>query len=98
VFEFLLIGACFQGARSEAKAALRLLGRCKGSLHCRASISEVREGYCVVWCGVYGGFVIESLLIGVLFLGCNIGSEGCVALAGALQGHFALQSIYLSGA
>jgi len=54
VFESLLIGDCFQGARLEAKAALRLLGRCKGTLHCRASISEVREGYCVAWCGVCG--------------------------------------------
>ena len=52
VFESLVIGDCFQGARLEAKAALRWLGRCKGTLHCRASISVVREGYCVVWCGV----------------------------------------------
>jgi len=42
--------------------------------------------------------VIESLLIGGLFSGCHIGNEGCVALAGALQGHSALQSIDLSGA
>ena len=52
VFESLVIGDCFQGAILEAKAALRWLGRCKGTLHCRASISEVREGYFVVWCGV----------------------------------------------
>ena len=39
---------CFQDAGLEAKAALRWLGRCKGTLHCRASISLVREGYVVV--------------------------------------------------
>jgi len=94
IFECLLIGDCFQCARLEAKAALRLLGRCKGTLHCRASISHVREWYfvfveCVVVC------VIECLLIGGLFSDCHIGSEGCVALAGALQGHSALQSIDL---
>ncbi len=33
-----------------------------------------------------------------LLSGCEIGNEGCVALAGALQGHFALQSIDLFGA
>ena len=42
--------------------------------------------------------VFECLLIGGLFSGCKIGSEGCVALAGALQGHSALQSIDLGGA
>ena len=42
--------------------------------------------------------VIECLLNGELFSGCEIGSEGCVALAGALQGHSALQSIDLSSA
>ena len=52
VIECLLNGACFQAARLEAKAGLRLLGRCKGTLHCRASISGVREGYFVVWCVV----------------------------------------------
>ena len=94
VFESLLIGDCFQVARLEAKAGLRLLGRCKGTLHCRASISMVREGHFVVWLG--GGMsVIESLLIWGLFSGCKIESEGWVALAGALQGLFALQSIYL---
>jgi len=41
---------CFQGARLEAKAALRLLGRCKGTLRCSASISDVREGHFVVCC------------------------------------------------
>ena len=51
---------CFQGAILEAKAALRWLGRCKGTLHCRASISVVREGYFVVLCGVCG--VCLSLL------------------------------------
>ena len=39
---------CFQVAALYAKAALRWLGRCKGTLHCRGSISRVREGYCVV--------------------------------------------------
>ena len=65
-------------------------------------IAEHRSQLCVsdvllrgVGCGVC---VIESLLIGGLFSGCEIGSEGCVALAGALQGHSALQSIDLSGA
>jgi len=33
-----------------------------------------------------------------LLSGCNFGSKGCVALAGALQGHSALQSIDLRGA
>jgi hypothetical protein len=33
-----------------------------------------------------------------LFSDCNIESEGWVALAGALQGHSALQSINLGGA
>ena len=42
--------------------------------------------------------VIECLLNGELFSDCKIGSEGCVALAGALQGHSALQSIDLSSA
>ncbi len=40
--------------------------------------------------------VFYSMLIGGLFSDCNIGSEGCVALAVALQGHLALQSIDLS--
>ena len=39
--------------------------------------------------------VFASLLIGGLFSDCEIGNEGCVALAGALQGHSALQSINL---
>jgi hypothetical protein len=55
VIESLLIGHCFQRAILEAKAALRLLGRCKGTLHCRSSILNVREGCSVVWrvwCGV----------------------------------------------
>jgi len=95
VFQSLLIGDLFQGARLEAKASLRLLGRCKGTLHCRASTSVVREGYVVFSCW---DCVIESLLIWGLFSGCEIGSEGCVALAGALQGHSALQSIDLYGA
>ena len=53
VIESLVSGVCFQGARLEAKAALRWLGRCKGTLHCRASISVVRDGYVVVWCVVF---------------------------------------------
>jgi len=57
----------------------------------------VREEYFVVWCGVCG-CVFECLLIEGLLSGCDIGSEGCVALAGALQGHSALQSINLTGA
>ena len=52
VFESFVIGDCFQGARLEAKAALRWLGRCKGTLHCRASISLVREGYFDVFSGM----------------------------------------------
>ena len=52
VIESLVIGDCFQGARLEAKAALRWLGRCKGTLHCRASISGVREGYFDVFSGL----------------------------------------------
>ena len=52
VIESLVIGDCFQGARLEAKAALRWLGRCKGTLHWRVSISAVRDGYVVVWCVV----------------------------------------------
>ena len=47
-----MIGDCFQGAILEAKAALRWLGRCKGTLHCRASISAVREGYVDVFSGL----------------------------------------------
>jgi len=50
---------------------------------------------CCVGCGVC---LVECLLIGGLLSGCEIGSEGCVALAGALQGHSALQSINLGGA
>ena len=42
--------------------------------------------------------VVESLLIEDCFSDCFIGNEGCVALAGALQGHSALQSIDLRGA
>jgi len=84
---------CFQGATLEMKAALRLLGRCKGSLNCRASISEVREGYFVSWsvlCMCLCVFADWGSLSG-----CSIGSEGCIALAGALQGLSALQSIDL---
>ena len=54
VFESLLIWDCFQGATLEAKAGLHWLGHCKGTLHCRASISAVREGYSVEWCGMCG--------------------------------------------
>jgi len=42
--------------------------------------------------------LVECLLIGGLLSGWNIGSEGCVALAGALQGLSALQSIALYSA
>jgi hypothetical protein len=42
VIESLLIGDRLQTARLKAKAGLRWLGRCKGTLHCRASISVVR--------------------------------------------------------
>ncbi len=56
MFQSLVIGDCFQGAILEAKAALRWLGRCTGTLHCRASISGVREdilcGVVCVVCGV----------------------------------------------
>ena len=91
------MGYCFQGARLEAKAALRWLGRCKGTLQHRASISVVREGYIVLWCGLFVVCVCVFADLGLLS-GCKIGNEGCVALAGALQGHSALQSIDLSSA
>jgi len=53
----------------------------------------------ILICGVgYVVYVFECLLIGGLFSDCHIGSEGCVALAGALQGHSALQSIDFGGA
>jgi len=90
VFESLLIGDCFQGARLEAKAGLRLLGRCKGTLHCRASISVVREGY--LFCGAVFDLVFADWC---LFSVCSIEREGCVKLVEALQGHSALQSINL---
>ena len=54
VIESLLIGDCFQAAILEAKAALRLLGRCKGTLHYRSSILNVREGYFVLRCVLCG--------------------------------------------
>ncbi len=50
--------------------------------------------FCGVGCVVC---IFESLLIWGLFSGCEIGSEGCVALAGALQGLSALQCIDLGG-
>jgi len=62
-------------------------------------IAEHRSRRCVRDIFLRGvGCVVESLLIGGLFSDCDIGSEGCVALAGALQGHSALQSIDLYGA
>ena len=56
----------------------------------------MREGYSVVWYGM--GFVVCDLVFADwgLLSGCDIGSEGWVALAWALQGHSALQSIDLS--
>jgi len=54
VIESLLIWDCFQTAILEAKAALRLLGHCKGTLHCRSSILNVREGYFVLRCVLCG--------------------------------------------
>ena len=71
VFESLLIWDCFQGATLEAKAVLCWLGRCKGTLHCRASVSAVREGCSVVWCGVCGVCVCV-FADWALFLGCVI--------------------------
>jgi hypothetical protein len=50
MFASLLIRGCFQAATLEVKAGLRLLGRCKGSLHCRASVSDVRGD--LLLCGV----------------------------------------------
>jgi len=49
---------------------------------------------------LYVGFAVCVLVFthGALFAGCQIDSEGCIALAGALQGLSALQSINLSGA
>ena len=77
--------------------------RCAGWGAARAlCIAEHQSQRCVrdiLLCGVGCEVcVIECLLIGELFSDCKIGSEGCVALAGALQGHSALQSIDLSGA
>jgi len=63
-------------------------------------VAEHRSRMCVrdilLWDVGCEGCVIASLLIGESFSGCEIGSEGCVALAGVLQGHSALQSIDLS--
>ena len=83
MFESLLIGDCFQGARLEAKAALRWLGRCKGTLHCRASISEVREGFFVVWCVLY---VFESLVIGDCFQGAESEAKAALRWLGRCKG------------
>ena len=51
-----------------------------------------------MWYGM--GFVVCDLVFADwgLLSGCDIESEGWVALAWALQGHSALQSIRLSGA
>ncbi len=52
----------------------------------------------VVCFGLCAVIMFYFLLILGLFSDCEIGSEGCIALAGALQGHSALQSIDLYGA
>jgi len=84
VFESLLIWDYFQGARLEAKAALRLLGRCKGTLHCRASISVVRGGSFVVCCGVWG--VWFSLLIWDCFQAVRLQAKAGLRLLGRCKG------------
>ena len=84
VFESLVIGDCFQGAILEAKAALRWLGRCKGTLHCRASISAVREGYGVVWCG--GWCVFESFVIGDCFQTARLEAKAALRWLGRCKG------------
>jgi len=67
VFESLLIRDCFQGAVLQENTGLRWLGRCKGSLRYRASISEVREGFFVVWSSVCGLCVLVFADWGIVF-------------------------------
>ena len=74
---------CFQDAILEAKAALRWLGRCKGTLHCRASISAVREGYFVVWCVLC---VFESFVIGDCFQGAILEAKAALRWLGRCKG------------
>jgi hypothetical protein len=84
VFQSCVIGDCFQSARSETKAALLWLGRCKGTLHCRASISDVREGYFVVlWCV---RCVFESLVIGDCFQAAILEAKAALRWLGRCKG------------